>query len=84
MVDLDDTSIGYVSFIHTWSTEWRTMANLSEKLKSLCGVLIGVPMSPMLWNIFMSTFQLLDDADDITRWFHILNKQTMSSFFRNA
>ncbi|KAJ3502171.1 hypothetical protein NLJ89_g9010 [Agrocybe chaxingu] len=36
----------------------------SDEFKSLAGVLIGDPLSPTLWNIFLSTFSLdLDQAD---------------------
>jgi len=37
---------------------------LSEEFSALAGVLIGDPLSPTLWNIFLSTFPLPKDPSD--------------------
>nr|GAT46238.1 predicted protein [Mycena chlorophos] len=39
---------------------------VSEEWRSLCGVLMGDPVSPTLWNIFLSSFTLAEDPDDIS------------------
>jgi len=38
---------------------------ISKEFRSLCGVLAGDPLSPTLWNIFLSTFRLDIDEDDV-------------------
>jgi hypothetical protein len=39
--------------------------HLSEEFQSLCGVLIGDPLSPLLWNLFLSTMDLPPHPDDV-------------------
>nr|GAT53353.1 predicted protein [Mycena chlorophos] len=39
---------------------------VSEEWKSLCGVLMGDPPSPMLWNLFLLTFKPEADPDDVS------------------
>jgi len=41
---------------------------ISAEFRSLCGVLAGDPLSPTLWNIFLSTFSLTDDESDVSLW----------------
>lgn len=38
---------------------------LSEKFHAFSGVLMGDPSSPTLWNIFLSTFRLALDPEDM-------------------
>jgi hypothetical protein len=45
----------------------------SEELKLLCGVLISDPLSPLLWNIFMSTLHLTPGVDDIQIFKQVIN-----------
>ncbi|KAF9021902.1 hypothetical protein BDZ89DRAFT_1137728 [Hymenopellis radicata] len=42
----------------------KVRGGISEDYKSLYGVLMGDPVSPTLWNIFLCTFQLPDRPDD--------------------
>nr|GAT50953.1 predicted protein [Mycena chlorophos] len=39
---------------------------VSQEWVSLCGVIMGDPPSPTLWNIFLSTFKLEEDPDDVS------------------
>nr|GAT51027.1 predicted protein [Mycena chlorophos] len=39
---------------------------VSEEWKSVCGVLMGDPVSPTLWNIFLSSFTLAEDPDNFS------------------
>nr|GAT48048.1 predicted protein [Mycena chlorophos] len=39
---------------------------VSEEWESLCGVIMGDPPSPTLWNLFLSTFKPEVDPDDVS------------------
>jgi hypothetical protein len=40
--------------------------HLSEEFQALCGVLIGDPMSLLLWNLYMATMALPSHPDDVS------------------
>lgn len=42
----------------------RANGELSEQFHALCGVLMGDPCSPTLWNLFLADFTLPGDVDD--------------------
>ncbi|GAW03734.1 hypothetical protein LENED_005478 [Lentinula edodes] len=39
--------------------------DISDRFRAMCGVLMGDPSSPTLWNIFLSTFNLIHDPNDL-------------------
>lgn len=46
---------------------------LSEQFRALCGVLMGDPASPGLWNLFFSDFSLPLDPDDLSLFTTIIS-----------
>ncbi|KAJ7193534.1 hypothetical protein GGX14DRAFT_405437 [Mycena pura] len=56
----------WFNFIRMIYRETKAGGLVSEEWISLCGVLMGDPISPTLWNIFLSTFEG-PEAGDVPR-----------------